>query len=219
MNISIIIPTYQCEKFIARAVRSALNQNYPKDLYEVIVVDDGSTDNTSIILEAFESDIRVIKHDSNMGLSAARNSGLKKARGRYVVNLDADDYIHKDLLNVGSLYLDLNPSFDAVAFDYFLVQDNEKHICRVFANEKPIACGILFRMEQLIDIGLYDVKFLAREDEDLRIRFLKKYNIEYVHLPLYRYRKHQNNLTNNSKLMYDYLQELKTKHEDNNAKF
>lgn len=216
MNISIIIPTFQCEKFIARAVRSALSQNYPKDLYEIIVVDDGSTDNTSIILEAFESDIRVIKHKKNMGLSAARNSGLKKARGRYAINLDADDYMHKDLLNVGSLYLDLNPAFDAVAFDYLVVDDNEKHICRVSAQETPIACGVFFRMEQLIDIGLYDENFLAREDEDLRIRFLKKYNIEYVHLPLYRYRKHENNLTNNSELMHNYLQELKAKHEDNN---
>ncbi len=79
--------------------------------------------------------------------------------------------------------------------------------------EEPIACGIMFRIEQLIDAGLYDENFLAREDEDLRIRFLEKYKIERVAVPLYRYRRHENNLTNNKSKMKDYSQMLKSKHQ------
>ena len=76
----------------------------------------------------------------------------------------------------------------------------------------PIACGILFRTEQIVDIGLYDEQFLLHEEKDLRIRFLKKYNIERVKLPLYRYRLHENNNTKNKKKMRHHFQKLKKKH-------
>ncbi len=70
----------------------------------------------------------------------------------------------------------------------------------------------MFRIEQLIDIGLYDENFLAREDEDLRIRFMEKHAIERVRLPLYRYRKHENNLTNDEAHLAKYDKMLKKKH-------
>ena len=70
----------------------------------------------------------------------------------------------------------------------------------------------MFRKEKLVDIGLYDVKFLVREDEDLRKRFLMKYNIQNIEFPLYRYRKHESNITNNQVLMDKYGDMLKEKH-------
>lgn len=77
----------------------------------------------------------------------------------------------------------------------------------------PIACGIMFRVEHVIDIGLYDEDFLSREDEDLRLRFLKKYQIERIKLPLYRYRKHENNMTNDPESMHYFQCLLNQKHE------
>jgi hypothetical protein len=62
--------------------------------------------------------------------------------------------------------------------------------------DEPIACGIMFRTDQLIDVGLYDESFLLHEDRDLRFRFLKKYDIHRVELPMYRYRRHDTNITN-----------------------
>jgi glycosyltransferase involved in cell wall biosynthesis len=212
VQISIIIPTYQGEKYLSRAIRSAIDQNFPNEMYEIIVIDDGSTDNTDEVLHAFEDDIRLFTHQNNSGLPSARNTGLKNAKGRYVINLDADDYLHEDILSVGSLFLNLNNHYDAVSFDYFLVDDNENHIVRKSAEKNPIACGIMFRKEKLVDIGLYDVKFLVREDEDLRKRFLMKYNIQNIELPLYRYRKHESNITNNQVLMDKYGDMLKEKH-------
>ena len=78
--------------------------------------------------------------------------------------------------------------------------------------EKPIACGIMFRIEHLIDIGLYDEDFFCREEEDLRERFLKKFSIERVRLPLYRYRRHENNMTNNTEMMDLYKDKFRKKH-------
>lgn len=78
----------------------------------------------------------------------------------------------------------------------------------------PIGCGIMFRIEQLIDIGLYDDGFLSHEDKDLRIRFEKKYSIHRVELPLYRYRRHDSNMTNDSELMDERMKSLREKHKD-----
>ena len=71
----------------------------------------------------------------------------------------------------------------------------------------------MFKLDKLVEIGLYDEAFLAREDEELSFRFKKKYNIERVALPLYRYRRHQNNLTNNIENMDFFSTKLKKKNE------
>lgn len=215
MTISIIIPVYNGEKLVSRAIRSALDQNYPKDKYEVIVINDGSTDNTASILNIFKDQLKIISHDKNKGLAAARNSGYRAAKGRYLVNLDSDDYIHSELIRTQSLFLSLTPQFDAVSCDYYIVDSAEDHLSRKSAVENPIACGIMFRMEHLIDIGLYDEDFLAREEEDLRLRFEKKYKIFNIPLPLYRYTKHSSNLTSNNKVMDEHLEKLNKKHNKN----
>jgi len=211
-NVSVIITAYNVERYIGRAIRSALDQSIPRDDYEIVVMNDCSSDRTRFALEVFEDDIRLINNAKRLGLPASLNRGIKKAKGRFVVRLDGDDYVHKDFLKVLDLHLGLNDDIDAIACDYLLV-DNDEHVLDKMNCEKmPIACGIMFRIGQLIDIGLYDENFLAREDEDLRIRFLKRYKIERVQLPLYRYRKHDNNLTNNKEKMDRYNQMLSEKH-------
>ena len=211
-DISVLITAYNVEKYIGRAIRSALNQSISKDSYEIIVVNDCSTDRTRFALEVFEDDIKLINNEKKVGLPASLNRGIKKAKGRFVVRLDGDDYVHEEFLNILNLHLSLNDQIDAIACDYFLVGNNEHILDQIDCTKEPIACGIMFRIDQLIDIGLYDENFLAREDEDLRIRFLKKYRIERVQLPLYRYRKHDNNLTNNKDKMDRYNQMLNEKH-------
>ncbi len=112
------------------------------------------------------------------------------------------------------LFLNSNHTWDAVSCDYYLVDENEKHIGRISGSEKPIACGVMFRTDLLFGIGLYDENFKMREEEDLRIRFAKKHNIKNIELPLYRYRKHDNNMTNNKKGMAKYKKILKSKHRE-----
>ncbi len=210
--VSIIITAYNYERYIERAIRSCLDQSLSKNQYEVIVVNDCSTDNTHIILENYQEEIRVFNLEKNVGLSAARNFGVKKALGQFIIFLDADDYIQRDLLLVQKTFLAENNMLDAVSVDYYLVDERGNHIEHINSEKKPIACGIMFRKDLLIDIGLYDESFRAREEEDLRIRFLKKHSIYNIILPLYRYRMHDSNLTKNEEEMGKYQKRLNDKH-------
>ncbi|WDE98192.1 glycosyltransferase family A protein [Lentisphaera profundi] len=207
---SIIITAFNYEKYLERAIRSAIKQSI-KD-YEIIVVNDCSTDRTKEILDNYTDEVRVYNLEKNVGLSAARNFGLRKAKGQFVTFLDADDYIHSDLLYTSSLFLYENNDLDAISVDYHLVDERGNHIEMINADKSPIACGILFRKDQLFEIGLYDECFLAREEEDLRIRFLKKYKITRIPIPLYRYRMHQRNLTKDDKKMDVFKDQLERKH-------
>ncbi|GAB4207612.1 MAG: hypothetical protein Fur0023_18520 [Bacteroidia bacterium] len=210
--VSVIVTTYNYAQYVERCIRSILDQSLPKNQYELIIINDASTDYTKDILENYTDVARVFNLEKNVGLAAARNFGIKKARGQFVVFVDADDYIQKDMLLIQKTFLTENNKLDAVAVDYYLVDERGTHLEHVSAAEKPIACGIMFRKDLLYDIGLYDETFRAREDEDLRIRFLKKYSIYNIILPLYRYRRHDSNLTNDHKIMQKHLKKLKSKH-------
>ena len=214
MKVSIVIPCYNAEKFLSRAIRSAISQRFPRDEYEVIVVDDGSDDHTCDIARDYESEIVLVRHDENKGLSAARNTGIRKALGRYVLHMDADDYIDQDLAFIEHLHLSLNPHWGAVSCDYYLVNENEQHISRISGLGHPITCGIMFRKDALVDIGLYDEEMKMWEDEDLRLRFMKHHHIGHVELPLYRYRKHKHSITNNAEKGDEYRAKLLAKHNE-----
>ncbi len=210
--VSVIIPVYNREKFIGRCIRSALNQEFPNDQYEIIVVNDASTDRTAFALELFEDDIRVIRNDERHGLPGSLNVGIRAARGRFVVRIDADDYVHSQYVNVLSMHLHMNPEMAAVACDYYLVDETERHLKKVSCTDEPIGCGIMFRIEHLIELGLYDKEMLVHEDKDLMIRFLEKYTVHRVALPLYRYRRHDENMTNDVRTADAYLDKLRDKH-------
>ncbi len=210
--VSVIITAYNYDRYIERAIRSCMDQSLNEDEYEIIVVNDCSTDNTDKILENYKNDVRVFNLEKNSGLSAARNFGVRKALGQFIIFIDADDYIQHDLLFVQKTFLSENNALDAISTDYFLVDERGNHLEHVNAEKKPIACGIMFRKDLLIDIGLYDESFHAREEEELRIRFLKKHNIYNIILPLYRYRMHEDNLTKNKSKMDKYKNKLLKKH-------
>jgi len=212
VQVSVIITCHNYARYLSRAIRSAVNQTISKEEFEIIVVDDGSTDETKKVMKTYSGRIKPLILRKNVGLAAARNEGIKSALGRFVVNLDADDYIDENLLLLEMMFLNANPSWDAVSCDYYLVDDNEKHLSRISGYEKPIACGVMFRTDLLLGIGLYDENFKMREDEDFRIRFEKNHKIHNVELPLYRYRKHENNMTNDKQGMKLYKKYLKTKH-------
>ena len=197
--ISIIIPTFNQEKFIGRCLRSLLDQSLDRKLYEIIVINDGSKDYTNLALNLFKDEIKLVTNKKNMGLPYSLNKGILSSKGRYVVRVDSDDYVNKEFLNILWSFLSSNPDMDAVACDYYQVDEKERILKRVNVNNHPIGCGIMFRIEQLLDIGLYDKSFLVHEDRDLRFRFLKKHNIYRLPIPLYRYSKHNTNITNKKK--------------------
>jgi glycosyltransferase involved in cell wall biosynthesis len=89
----------------------------------------------------------VFNLEQNLGLAGARNFGIKKAKGQFIIFLDADDYLHNETLRMQKVFLEENNNLDAVSVDYYLVDERGKHIEHVTAAEKPIACGIMFRKD------------------------------------------------------------------------
>ncbi len=211
--VSVLIPARNVERYIGRAIRSVLSQRTPRcGDFEVIVVNDASEDRTAYALELFREEIRILTNETRQGLPRSLNRAIKAARGKYVVRVDADDYVTDDYLYLLSRFLDDNSCMDAMACDYLLVDDDENVIGRRNCMEDPIGCGIMFRTDHLIDIGMYDDDFLMHEDRDLRIRFLDKYSIHRIELPLYRYRRHDANMTNDLKNWDLFTEKLNNKH-------
>lgn len=215
-KVSVIVAAYNQERYIGRCLRSLLHQSLPHADYEIVVIDDGSTDRTAYALglftDRFDAPIRVITNNTNLGLPASLNRGIKAARAPYIVRVDSDDFVNTNFINFLYYYLESNQYADAVACDYLLLDDAENVIERANCSEKPIACGIMFRKEQLIEIGLYDEEFRCHEERELRIRFEKKYKINRLELPLYRYRRHDSNITNNVAEMEAHRKSLILKH-------
>ena len=209
-KVSVIIPCFNHEKFIGRCLRSILDQNLDRKDYEIIVVDDGSKDNSLKIINTFKKDIKIISNNKNKGLPYSLNVGIKSSKSKYVVRLDSDDYVNKNFLLFLLEFIERNSEeIDAVSCDYLVVNDQEKIISKENCLKKPIACGIIFKTSHLISLGLYNEKFLLKEDEELRKRYEKKYKILRLQLPLYRYRRHGKNITNNRKRLKKYSKLLK----------
>lgn len=121
--ISVVIPAYNCQDTLRRAIDSVINQSY--DNIEIIVVDDGSTDATpSLCDQIAENDDRIrVIHKENGGLSSARNAGLKISKGEYVLFLDSDDELHINCCEILTKQLSVNPDF--VLFGFNVCKNNK----------------------------------------------------------------------------------------------
>lgn len=121
-KVSVIIPTYNCAKYLLIAVNSVLNQTFHD--FEIIIVDDGSTDNTKEILKnyikEYQNKIRYFYQENN-GPGAARNKGIKEAKGEYVAFLDSDDKLVENSLLLRKNFLDSYPEIGLVFTDYFVI--------------------------------------------------------------------------------------------------
>lgn len=196
IDFSIIITCYNREKFISRCIRSALHQkNVSRSSYEIIVVDDCSKDSSLIKIHEFDSLIKIVKNKKNIGLSKSRNKAIKLSKGKYITMLDSDDFIAENYLFVMGQFLDLNQSWHAVCCDYYKVDINGKKIGRYYFEKNPLACGILYRRENLFKAGLYNPNLRYGEDTDLEKKFKAKFIFKHINLPLYRYTMHKNNLS------------------------
>jgi len=211
--ISVIIPVYNQEKWIGRCLRSLINQTMKREDYELIVVDDGSIDKSGFALNLFYDEIELIKLSQNKGLPSALNSGIQSSKGKYIVRVDSDDFVNENFIFILYEFLENNKHMDAVACDYLLVNDKEEVIKRENCMANPIGCGIMFETRHLLEIGLYDEDFELNEEKELRHRFEKKYKIHRIELPLYRYRRHENNITNDHKALEFHEKKLKAKHD------
>jgi len=214
-EISVIICAYNHEKWIERCLRSLLHQSNIKPLdYEIILVDDCSNDNTKKILKNYKkfNNLKILFNKSNLGLPNSLNLAIQKSLGRYVVRVDSDDYVHRNFLFITKFFLDMNRNYQAVSVDYVKVDNDERLInTQINSSKKQIACGIMYRKECLIEIGLYNTKFKMREGHEINLRFKKKFKMARLELALYKYRIHDSNRTKEKNKLKKFDRMLKKK--------
>ena len=201
--ISVIIPSYNYSRYLSQAVKSVLDQTY-KD-YEVIVVDDGSTDNTKEVLEPFSGLIRYI-YQENKGLPSAYNTGIKASNGEFIAFLDSDDLWLPEKLKLQYECIDARPSCGMVICNGYIF--NETGVLGTFfpvdiINPVPENLHTSLFLKNIIPgntplirkacfdkIGLHDETLSSAEDLDLWIRLTRYYNVGYVPKLLVKYRRH-----------------------------
>lgn len=131
-RVSVTIPTFNCARFLSQAIRTALSQTYTD--YEIIVVDDGSTDDTRDVLAQFGDKIRYF-YQTNGGLSSARNLTLSQARGEFIAYLDADDMWYPHRLEAQVAYLDAHQECGFVHSDVTVIDEADHVVHRRFNAE------------------------------------------------------------------------------------
>jgi glycosyltransferase involved in cell wall biosynthesis len=207
--VSVVIPSYNYGHFVTEAVDSALAQSYPN--IEVLVVDDGSTDDTRQRLEPYGERIRYI-YQANSGLSAARNTGIREARGEWVALLDADDLWHPDktILQLGSTHhlrrvaligsppapfmpkeLPLRPTLHRVTVRDFLL------------SSRMGPSSALIRRDAFAVVGNFDETLRSVEDRDMWLRLAARYPAVVVDSPCWSYRTHTGQMSRVARRMYD----------------
>ena len=211
-EVSVVICTYNAAPYIVETLESVFAQTY-RD-YEIIVVNDGSTDNTEEILAPYFDRILYVKQ-SNAGPAAARNTALRCALGRYIALLDSDDqwlpqYLETMLAQMkaapdidvlypnailfgtpqweGKLFQDICPSRAPVTLEKFLARE-----CNVFISA-------VFKRDLLDTVGMFDENLCGSEDFDLWLRMLQQgYRFAFLREPLARYRKRTDSLSSSSR--------------------
>ncbi|MCP4399598.1 MAG: glycosyltransferase family 2 protein [bacterium] len=164
--VSIIIPVYNCERYLAEALESVFAQTYRP--IEVIVVDDGSTDNSANIAKHFAPDVHYC-YQSNAGPGAARNRGIMLAQGTFLAFLDADDLWVKDKLALQMKVFDEQPEVDMVfghakQFYSSEVEDHIRQKIRIPAETIPghTPCALLIRRETFFRVGIFENRIVGQ---------------------------------------------------------
>ena len=195
-QISIIIRAYNCEKYISKCISSALNQTFNKELYEVIIINDGSTDNTRKIIESFNDERLVIVNQENKGMIESGYIGIENTSGEYITFLDGDDELKKEYLSELFDSLKNNEDLGFAYCDYYEINLNDGTEKIVFLDNifNSLACGMLLKKDTINEIGFWKKNMIFPE-YDFLIRLMKKYKGIHVKKPLYMYNRHDDSYT------------------------
>ena len=222
VKVSIIIPTFNRANLITRALESVFKQTISD--YEIIIIDDGSTDNTKDVLKPFQDRIRYV-YQQNKGISAARNLGITMAQGQYIAFLDSDDTWIPEKLALQAQVLDENPTVGIVYSK--MVKINEQGQPCGMKPENPtgrnfkelleiggdIPTSTVFTRKACFDkAGLFDENLPMMEDFEMWLRIAKHYDIyEIADKTLSTYYHHGQQITKNTIVVYESLIKLRQK--------
>ncbi len=205
-TVSVIIHTYNNEKFIAETIESVLNQTY-KD-YEIIIVDDGSVDGTRDALSPYKQKIRY-HYKENGGIASAKNTGISLSEAEFVAFLDHDDLWVSDKLQLQMECFKENPQVGLVYAQYTSFRDSKELRTKpekgysgwifkeLLAKSFIQTSTVVVKKECLNAVGPYDESFSLGDEYDMFLRISKKFQCGFVDKGLTRYRVHDTNASNN----------------------
>ena len=205
-KVSVVIPVYNCEKFISTAIESVLGQTYGD--YEIIAVNDGSTDKTDEVLSRYASKIRKI-YQPNKGPAEARNTGIANSGGEYIAFLDQDDAWLPDKLKKQVEAMERNDRAGLVYTDMYILEDKAfagtDYRLRSFQLRRPrrgrvledlfldnfiATSSVMVRKECITKAGRFDPSLVPAEDYDMWLRISSEDEVDYVDAPLVKFRDH-----------------------------
>jgi glycosyltransferase involved in cell wall biosynthesis len=215
LKFSVVIPLYNKEKYVRQAIDSILAQSF-RD-FEILVIDDGSTDESLNVAQSFRESVRIISHERNRGLSAARNTGIREAKGDFVVFLDADDYWKPEFLEAINQLTEQFPQASLFATAYEEVYPNHTIKPKVMLGEvsdlnilitdyfarnlgQPLYnhSSLAVRRSFFDKIGRYDPSLTFSEDVEFGLRANLASPLAFYTKPLSCYRAWaENQITNN----------------------
>jgi glycosyltransferase involved in cell wall biosynthesis len=221
-DITIVIPSYNCARFVCDAIDSVLSQTI--GACQIIVVDDGSTDSTAEVVSDYVRDHRIkVVVQSNRGLPAARNAGARLCQTKYIGFLDADDRLAPTALEIMRNALDSSGASWCLV-DVLKAHADREEVHRIELPERNLLYGILendfvcrgmfFRYEHFVKVGMYDESIRNREDWDLNIRMIEMgMCFCYVREPLYIYIWRSGSITTgNVRRLLGYTRSVMRKH-------
>lgn len=203
--VSVVIPCYNHGKYLAQAIESVLKQSYQS--YEIIVVDDGSTDNSKKVAQSYPA-VRYL-YQQNQGPSMARNTGIDKSIGRFLVFLDADDWLFPDALKINIKYLLENEeaafvsgSHQKVNNDGVILEEGkwvvreDPYLHLLQGNYIGMHATVMYRRSVLEKIK-FDVSLRLCEDYDVYLKITRKYPVIHHEVTIAAYRIHDSNTSVN----------------------
>ncbi len=212
-KISIIVPIYNVEKYLRKCLDSLINQSFED--YEILCINDGSTDNSQNVIDEYVEKYPNLIYGyikENGGLSDARNYGLKKAKGDYVLFVDSDDYLANDSLDI--LYKKVCLGYDIVVFNFYKVWDDGKKIAcynKATNNYKDFMVVFPMATNKIFKRSLFDDEFKFKKGtlyEDLEFipsLVLKTNRISFIDDCLYFYYQRESSIMNQSKFNRKFL--------------
>lgn len=219
--VTVYITNFNYAKYIEKSIQSVLNQTYKN--FELIIIDDGSTDNSSSIITKYIENPKVrIIFQKNMGLNRTNNVAVKCSNGEFIMRLDADDYLDKDALLVLVRTIKRSKKLGLVFSNYYYIDKDNNITGQEFRHDfkkdvkllnQPAhgACSLI-RKNALIEVGAYSDEFSCQDGWDLWLKIIENYDVENVNLPLFYYRKHGKNLTNNQERLLETRSRIYAKH-------
>lgn len=226
-KVTVYITNHNYGRFVQQAVDSVLHQKFSD--WELIIIDDGSTDGSQETIRRYEGcpNIHVVLQE-NKGLAVSCNIALRLCKGKYIMRLDADDFLDENAMLVLSNILDSHPDIGLVYPDYYLVDEagevlgverRNKVGKEIMLYDVPAhgACTMI-RRSCLQELGGYSEFITCQDGYDLWIRFIDKFKVYNVNVPLFYYRQHSKNLTINKAKLLHTRRLIKRRHVDTHKK-